>query len=141
MVTYFRGAVLSAAVVLAALPVVAAESTKPDYSKERLILIFRDEPKAASPISIEPYEIRYTRGSWIFRFLPLVAPIVVNDGAMGPTPFPLVDPFFLTGTEFPYTRDHVPVENLAARWSPEEKRYRRKLLGFVRAANARENER
>ena len=85
---------------------VTATAQSTDYSRTALFEIFVEPPAPVIPgLSVDGAAIEYRRGSTILRFLPLLLPLPMT--APSHTPMPAVDPFALTRTQFPDTRETI----------------------------------
>ena len=77
--------------------------------------------------------VGYRRGDWMFRWMPIMAPLVFSQGlGANVSAMPVVDPLALTGTAMPYT---------ASTWRDGfgEWRERRFLRKNIEAANRKQN--
>jgi hypothetical protein len=109
----------------------------PDYSRDALLTIFRPDEIYDAEAVEDLFE--YRAGDWIFRFLPLLMPLALNDGSYGSANIhdPVVA-FSLLGVDYPMAGpagDEDPPERISA----AERRFRWKMIRQVNAANARDN--
>jgi len=119
-----------ALILLLTASLVAAEEKKvPDYSRERLTLMFRDstfdeEKETTHSFRFPVYEVRYRPKmnpylAFAIRAMLITAPLpgtTMKNGSLTP----VIDPFEMTGTELPYTP-----RTFRDRWS--ERKLRRQL--------------
>jgi hypothetical protein len=109
----------------------------PDFSRDTLLTIFRPDDVYDPEVVEDIFE--YRTGDWIFRFLPLLMPLTVNDGSYGSANLhePVVA-FSLLGVDYPMAGpagDEDPPDRISA----AERRFRWKMIRQVNAANARDN--
>jgi hypothetical protein len=112
-----------------------------DYTRPTLRFIFRDYLATDPEIGFEPKDIlSFRMFGTKFTWAPF-SDGAVNDGSFGGASLMQpIDPFFMTGTSFPATKDtYTPAPNtqttsLGERW------YRRQMLRVTRDANRREND-
>jgi hypothetical protein len=119
-------------------PEEAEEKVEADFSRDRLLQLFREKEEEPETDPAEAIEFRRVWRNYNFRFVPLVAPLRMNDGSYGRASImQVVDPFTLLGMEYPHV---VPADLAELRgWSWSEKRYRKRMLGMVSSANRSDN--
>ena len=108
---------------------------KPDYSRKALLEVFRETPEIINQPGPFDSGIIFERGNVRYRFMPIVAPILMGGlgGSADTTPMPIVDPVALTGMSYPYDAG-----SYRDRW--QEWRVRRMLRRNVAAANRADND-
>lgn len=113
---------------------IALES--PDYSKEALMKILASE-NVQVDLFEDHLEVRWA--DWIFRFLPIVLPLTINDGSAGSAQINgPVSALALLGVDYPRAGpagDELPPPNLTWR----ERVFRHRMIRLVNAANRRDN--
>jgi len=98
-----RVAGVTVTLFLAGLPLVAQTR---DYSRSALFEIFvAPAPAPTQGFTTNGASIEYRTGSTVLRFLPVLLPMAGTEP--GHTPMPSIDPFALTGTVFPDTRETI----------------------------------
>ncbi|MEO8217418.1 MAG: hypothetical protein ABI718_10100 [Acidobacteriota bacterium] len=139
-----------------ALPLLAEDnSPAPDYSREKLLLIFRDTDFTIAGVTTPLPEgfsmtefgtVSYKKKSLLATFLPLMPVLQVNSGAFGHAYSDQpVDPFYLLNVTFPYTNRNTPAgqahddPNASIKEKWQRKHYRKKMLLLVRTENSRDN--
>lgn len=115
-----------------------SKTKNPDYSENALLEFVLNNPDLVAEDGEGDFYIDggfvYSRGSWLFRYIPIMAPLLVSQAAdANVTLMPTVEPFTMTGTGIPYSKS-----SFRDRW--EERRIRRTLLRNVAAANRRQND-
>ena len=143
-------------VLAVALPVLAEDNeAAPDYSREKLLLIFRDvdftagvEKPVPEGLSATRWgTVTYRKKSLLAMFLPLMPVLQVNGGEFGHAYSDQpVDPFHMLNVSFPYAGKYAessdvpedPNATLRERWSRNQ--YRKKMLLLVRSENSRDND-
>lgn len=110
------------------------EMTKgPDYSSRALLqfVIENRGDDGEDGLYIDD-AVGYRRGEWNFKWIPVMAPLLLSQGMGGNvSAMPVVDPLVLTGTSMPYT---AATWNGWANW-----RERRFLRKNIEAANRKQN--
>ncbi|HSP13516.1 MAG TPA: hypothetical protein VLV78_02045 [Thermoanaerobaculia bacterium] len=96
-------------IVLALAGNAAGQDSPPDYSREKLLRLFADEPQREKVEPRVQFGIGYVdfkalNMRWRVNYLPIMLPLYGSvpwtmNGAFGSMP----DPFTMTGTEIPYT--------------------------------------
>ncbi len=121
----------------------AAETdVRPDYSKQKLTLMFREDLQQQKDETREEIlsHLRTSRWGTLLQFLPLLLPIRTWDGPRGGASFNApVDPMALLGVEPPYHGDLTPEFQAPLGLPASERRYRAQMLRYVRRVNADEN--
>lgn len=119
---------------------VADERVEIDYSREKLLWIFRnlEEQQRAKEREKARERLEVERWGTTFRYMPLLAPLPLAGPVSGSASiFPEVNPFALLGVDFPLVSDAgLPSASPLTR---EEKRYRKEMLSWVRRTNGSEN--
>ena len=127
--------ILATAMLLSATISLAADEARPDYSKDGLLFLLRDE--SVRPVDEFVRKITtHERGNYRFTWIPIAMPLNVDDGSGGSATFsPVPSALALLGISFPGS-EPVP----ATQWlSWSEKRYRKKLVAQVKIANHSQN--
>jgi hypothetical protein len=138
-----RPALLAAALLLT--PVLFAQERQEveakDYTRPTLRFIFRDylatDPETGfEPKDILSFRMLGTKFTW--------APFTtgeVNDGSFGSASLMQpIDPFYMTQTSFPATKDTYTPAPTTQTTSLGERWYRRQMLRVTRDANRKEND-
>ena len=111
-----------------------ADDTEPDFSKDALLLILRDQPDSISEVIEE--KLTWRQGRLTFRWLPIVMPLPTSFGEHGHAQIHSpVNPFALLGMDYPGGEPQPYLRDL----SRSEVRYRGKMVRLVAGANRRDN--
>lgn len=102
----------------------------PDFSRDAVLEIFLEDIKP-QPASRFDAGFRFDTETTRFRWVPFIAPMFI-DFPGGDVTTVAVDPFYLTGTSFPYTSSSY--RDRLGEW-----RMRRMLRKNVEAANRAQN--
>ena len=96
-----RRAVLVLVLLIGAVPLLAAEAPKPDYSRDTILRILHDRDREQAPFKIDigMLQIHTRNARFRLAWLPFLAPLPYSYPR---TTQEVPNPFVLTGTDIPY---------------------------------------